>query len=247
MSEIVRLRRFEDVAVVEMNRPERRNALDSSMLKELTGALEELRQDSTVNAVVITGAGGSFSSGADTSEELDPPGANLRMRMFSQLYEVVSDYPKPTVAAIPGPCVGGGAEVASACDLRVGTAKATFRFPGAHLGIPVGIARLPLLVGVSHAKDLLMTSRTVGAEEAFRIGLLNRIADDAELGHESVALAATMAANPGASMQKRLLAEGADLAGRVHRETRAILRWQKESTPNDAGSTGQEARKGAGG
>lgn len=152
------------MAIVKMNRPARRNAMDSILLSGLLGKLERLRSDPEVEAAVITGGQEVFSAGADVSERLDAGAALARMRMFGRLYEMVATYPKPTVAAIAGAGVGGGAELAACCDLRVGAPSASIRFPGAQFGVPVGAARLPLLIGLSHAKDLLMTNRAVGAE-----------------------------------------------------------------------------------
>jgi enoyl-CoA hydratase/carnithine racemase len=226
MSDLVETRLIGNVGLVQMNRPEKRNAMSSALLQALIGALGDFRADSSADAVVITGEGGAFSAGADTAEQTDTAGALARVRLFNRLYEQVSGYPKPTVAAIDGPCIGGGAEVATACDLRVGTPRAVFRFPGAQLSIPVGAARLPLLVGLSHAKDLLLTARPATAQEALRMGLLNRLVERGELEHESVALAAAMAANPGAHQSKRLLAEASELSPRVSRESRALYRWQ---------------------
>lgn len=226
MNEPVVTRRFDKVAVVAMNRPDRKNAMDTSLLEALVAALRSIRADDSIHALVITGAGGSFSSGADVSEKVDDAGALKRMNLFCDLYETVTGFSKPAVAAIAGPCIGGGAEVAVACDLRVGSSTIRLRFPGAQFGIPIGAARLPLLVGLSHAKDLLMTTRTVGADEAYRIGFLNRVVDEHQLEHESVALAAAMAANPGAVQQKRLLDEASGLTSRVRSENQLLRQWQ---------------------
>lgn len=225
----VNLRRMERVAIIEMNRSQRRNAMNSSMLEALVAALKDLRYDKGSTSLVLTGAGTAFSAGADTSERLAAGDASARMRWFTTLYDLVTRFPKPTVAALPGPAVGGGAEVAAACDLRVGTGSAAFRFPGADFGIPVGSARLPLLVGLSHAKDLLLTGRTIGAEEAYRMGLLNRLVEPQELEHEAVALAEAMAARPGAAAQKRILDEVSGLTDRVWAENRKLAAWQRDS------------------
>lgn len=236
MSEVVRTRSIGEIGIVEMNRPERRNAMDTALLGELIKRLGEMSLDAGITAVVITGAAGVFSAGADVSEVVDSAGAESRMDLFCHVYQIVTGFTKPTVAAIAGPCIGGGAEVAAGCDLRVGTMSTAIRFPGVTFGIPVGIARLPLLVGLSHAKDLLLTGRTVGAEEAFRMGFLNRVVDEAELEHEAVALASAMAAAPGATQTKKLLEDASDLTSRVATENRALRRWQagriRFSSPN---------------
>ncbi len=229
MNELVRSWRVERVAVVEMHRPERRHAMNTALLSRLIAELGSLASEPSVDAVVITGSGGCFSSGADVNEDVDRAGAVARMGLFCSLYELVSTFPRPAVAAISGWCIGAGAEVATACDLRVGAPTASIRFPGAVFGVPAGSARLPLLVGLSHAKDLLMTARPVGAEEAYRMGLLNRLVTEEDLLAEATSLAAAMAANPGAMTQKRTLEEATGLAERLQRESRALRRWQEEA------------------
>ncbi|MCA1840188.1 MAG: enoyl-CoA hydratase/isomerase family protein, partial [Actinobacteria bacterium] len=124
-------------------------------------------------------------------------------------------------------CIGAGAEVAAGCDQRVGTAGARIRFPGSVFGIPIGAARLPLLIGVSHAKDLLMTSRTIAGEEAYRIGLLNRLVSPEELLTQAIEIAAVMAGNVGSVGQKRLIDEYSDATLRTLKENRGLEAWQK--------------------
>jgi enoyl-CoA hydratase len=227
-SDVIRRRQTSRVAILELNRPERRNAMDGPLLAALRTSLSDLQRDPSVGAAVLTGAGGTFSSGADLSGGLrgtGPTGAGVDMDAFARLYEAVATFPKPAVAAIAGACIGAGAEVAACCDLRVGAPGAAIRFPGAQFGVPVGAARLPALIGVSHAKDLLMTSRTVGAEEAYRMGFLNRLVPEANLEQEAVDLAAALAEQPGAVMQKRLVDEACGLTARARAESRALRRW----------------------
>lgn len=166
--------------MLTLNRPERRNALDTALLRALLDALGEAGRDGGVRAVVLAGAGGAFSAGADVREELDHGGLVRRTDLFARVYEAIAAFPRPTVAAVTGPCVGGGAEAAAACDLRVAEAGATFRFPGAAMGIPVGAAKLVGLVGLGTAKDLVLTSRTIDAAEAHRVGLVQRLVPDGE-------------------------------------------------------------------
>jgi enoyl-CoA hydratase/carnithine racemase len=229
VAETVRTRRFGAVAVVELHRPEVRHAMNTELLQSLIAALRDLAQSADVGAVVVTGSDGCFSSGADVSEDIDREAALARMGLFATLYELVATYPRPTVVAIAGWCIGGGAEVAAACDLRVGAPSASIRFPGAAYGVPAGAARLPLLIGLSHAKDLLMTGRTVGAEEAYRMGFLNRLVAEEQLLGESAAVATVMASNPGAITQKRALDEATGVSERLHAENRALRRWQSQA------------------
>jgi enoyl-CoA hydratase/carnithine racemase len=227
-SDVVRRRQAGRVTILEMNRPERRNAMDGALVAGLLSSLAALEHDPSTGAAVITGTGGAFSSGADLSggpRGADPAGAGVDMDAFARLYEAVAAVAKPMVAAIAGACIGAGAEVAACCDLRVGAPSAAIRFPGAQFGVPVGAARLPALIGISHAKDLLMTSRTVGAEEAYRMGFLNRLVPEADLERSAVELAAALAAQPGARLQKRLVDEAFGLTARTRAESRALRRW----------------------
>ncbi len=166
------------VRVLTMARPEARNAMDTAMLGSLLDALVDARDDEAVAAVVITGDAGHFSAGADLKEPLDRAGHVRRMELFAEVYESVATFPKATIAAITGACVGGGAEVASACDIRVAAPASRIRFPGAAMGLPVGAAKLVGLVGLGTAKDLVLTSRTIDAVEGQRLGLVQRLAED---------------------------------------------------------------------
>ena len=172
--------RFGATTVLRFSRPEARNAMSTPLLAALLEALAEAAVDPAVDAVIFTGAGGAFSAGADLREELDHDGAVRRMDLFCAVYESVATFPKPTVAAIEGHCVGGGIEVAAATDIRVADPTASFRFPGATLGIAVGAAKLVDLVGLGAAKDLVLTSRTFGADEAWRLGFVQRLAEPGE-------------------------------------------------------------------
>jgi enoyl-CoA hydratase/carnithine racemase len=180
------------IRVLTLSRPEARNAMDTAMLMALVDALADAVAAEPVAAVVLTGAGGHLSGGADLREPLDHAGRIRRMELFGQVYEGLATCPKATVAAVEGACVGGGAEVAAACDLRVAGPTAAFRFPGAAMGLPVGPAKLVGLVGLGTAKDLVLTSRTVDAAEAHRIGLVQRLADDPLA--EALAVASAVAA-----------------------------------------------------
>ncbi len=227
MEPYVVTRREQNVFVIEMNRPMRKNAMDTSMLEALIDAFEQEQA-----AMVITGGIGAFSSGADISEQLDAVGADRRMRLFCYLYELVTTYPNPVVAAIDGPCIGGGAEVAGACDMRVGTPGTSIRFPGAQFGIPVGAARLTRLIGLSHAKDLLMTSRTIDGDAGLRMGFLNRLVSSEALEKEALELALSMAGNEGAGVQKQMSDEAVGLTAGIRAENRALVRWQHSRRTN---------------
>lgn len=210
--------------VLQLRRPEVRNALDTGLLAELLDAVVQAVDDSGVRVLVLTGAGGAFSAGADLREPLDHAGRMRRMELFCQVYEAVGTCPKVTIAAVDGPCVGAGLEVATACDLRVATPSASFRFPGAALGIPVGAAKVMGLVGLGTAKDLVLTSRTFGAEEAHRVGLVQRLVDDGDVLDAALAVARDIAANdPDAvGYLKRQLMRFSGAADRVAVENDAL-------------------------
>ncbi|MFG2146325.1 enoyl-CoA hydratase/isomerase family protein [Streptomyces sp. NPDC048696] len=163
------------VRTLLLDRPAARNALTTAMAELLADAVADAAADTGVRALVIATTGQDFGVGADRDEELGAAGRARRMRVFSRLHMAVTDAPKAVVAAVEGRCVAVAAELAAACDLRVGAQGSSFRFPGAEMGIPIGAARLIGVVGPAAAKDLVLTSRWTRAEEALRIGLLQRL------------------------------------------------------------------------
>jgi enoyl-CoA hydratase/carnithine racemase len=205
------------VALIRLDRPSARNAINTQMLSELLEHLAVARADDAVRVLVFSSTDHmGLSAGADVREELDHDGHVRRMQMFSDLYDTIVSFPKPTVAACHGDVVGGGAEISIACDLRVGGSNLRMRFPGAALGMPVGPARLVTLCGLAAAKYLLLTSRTIGPDEALRLGLVNRVAAAAATEESALALAASVAAHPPESVArlKRMLHEWDDVEGR---------------------------------
>src|SRR3954469_18796080 len=205
------------IALIRLERPQARNAIDTQMLLELLEHLAVARADEAVRVLVFSSADHlGLSAGADVREELDAEGKVRRMQLFADLYDTIVAFPKPTVAACHGDVVGGGAEISIACDLRVGGANLRMRFPGAALGMPVGPARLVTLCGLAAAKYLLLSSRTVGPDEALRLGLINRVAPAAATEESALALAASVAAHPPESVArlKRMLHEWDDIEGR---------------------------------
>lgn len=165
------------IHVVTFARPQARNAMDTALLTATIDALDAVDREPDARGVLLTGSGGAFSAGADVHEPM-PDGGRRRMELFTALYEQLTLFRLPTAAAIEGPAVGGGAEVAAACDLRVAAAGATFRFPGAAFGIPIGVARTIGQVGLSTAKDWVLSTRTVPAAEAHERGFVQRLVPD---------------------------------------------------------------------
>lgn len=211
------------VALLRLDRPKARNAINAQMLAELLEHLAVARDDEAVRVLVISSSDHlGLSAGADVREELDQDAHVARMELFSDLYDTIVSFPKPTVAACHGDVVGGGAEIAIACDMRIGGANLRMRFPGAALGMPVGPARLVTLCGLATAKYLLLSSRTVGADEALRLGLVNRVAPAAATERAALELAAEVAAHPPEAVArlKRMLHEWDDVEGRSAAEGR---------------------------
>jgi enoyl-CoA hydratase/carnithine racemase len=218
------------IALVRLQRPEVRNAMDTQMLLELLEHLSVARGDEAVRVVVFSSADPmGLSAGADLKERLDEAGQVRRIELFADLYDAIVGFPKATVAACHGDVVGGGAEIAVSCDLRVAGSNLRMRFPGAALGVGVGPARLVTLCGLATAKYLLLTSRTVGADEALRLGLVNRVAPPAVTEEAALELAASVAANRPEAVAglKRMLHEWDDIEGRTKAEGEGQVHWQK--------------------
>lgn len=226
--------------ILRLDRPERRNALDRETLRALLDALHGIAADPDVRVVVLsTTSTAALCAGADVGEQLDRAGGIERMELFAQLYQAVTDLPVPTVAVCVGNVVGAGAELAAACDLRVAGGNVRFAWAGAKLGVPVGPARLVPLVGLSRAKELIFTGRTVAADEAVRIGLVERVVGESEAEAGALELAEQLAARPDDGMRrlKQMFRDYEDLSGRTARENVTLLDWQRfgQGLPQGAG------------
>jgi enoyl-CoA hydratase/carnithine racemase len=177
----IRVRREGEVSVVTLARPEKLNALSTEVERRLADALDDAEVSSS-RAVVIEGAGRAFSAGADVNEMRDQTtDAVLEYyRTTGGLYERLASMPQPTIAAIHGYCLGGGFELALACDLRVAARSAVFGLPEIELGIlpsSGGTTRLVRALGAARATELVLCRRRFGAEEAFRLGVVSEIVD----------------------------------------------------------------------
>jgi enoyl-CoA hydratase/carnithine racemase len=223
------------VATITLDRPEKLNAMDRQLFAELEAAAASAGGDPAVRAVVVTGAGRAFSSGLDVAEFAamgDPAAAE---RVVADIQRAISAFellPKPVVAAVNGLAFGGGLQLALACDLRLAGARAEFASMEMRWAIVPdlgGTERLPRLVGLGRAKELIFTGRPVGAEEAMRIGLVNRVVPDRDLATEAAELAGGLATGPtlalGLAKQalneafERSTVEGMEAARRAQRRT----------------------------
>ena len=222
----------EGVALLRLDRPESRNAINTAMLEELISHLGVARADDQVRVLVLSSTDHmGLSAGADVREELDRQGAERRMELFARLYDEITEFPKPTVAVCHGACVGGGAELAVACDLRVGGSNLRLRFPGAAFGIPVGPARLATLAGLSVAKYLLLTGKEIAVDEAYRWGLVHKVVPAAGTEEAALQLAAQVAANPpeGVARLKRMLHDWDGVEERSRIEGQGQIEWQRSN------------------
>lgn len=176
----------EGIGILTMNRPKALNALNSETLRELSQLLDEIAQDDSVKVLIITGAEKAFVAGADITEMLHMSSAEGRTfgLLGQATFNKIENMPKPVIAAINGFALGGGCELAMACDIRIASEKAKFGQPEVGLGIVPGFAgtqRLPRLVGKGRAKEILFTGEMFDAQEAYRIGLVNKVVAPEEL------------------------------------------------------------------
>ena len=228
MTETLRIDRPRAGAVVlQLHRPRQLNAINELMRDELTQTLAAIGADTSVHAVVLTGAGRGFCSGIDvrhfgpkTLEASDPAIDRLRFQeAMAALPQAIWDLPQPVIAAVNGPCVGAGFALCLACDIRICSTTATFGNGAILLGLSgaeMGMSyHLPRIVGTSVAADWMLTGRTVAAQEADRRGLVSELVEPDRLAGRALELAAGIAQLPplGTQLTKRALQVNADAAG----------------------------------
>jgi len=196
---LVLIERDGPLAILTLNRPEKRNAIDLAMVQSLHAALTELASDQSLSCLILTGAGDkAFAAGADIGELRDRNRFDALAGINSRLFLAVEQFPTPVIAAIRGWALGGGCELSLACDLRIAGESARFGQPEVSLGIVPGAGatqRLPRLVGLGIARELIFTGRIIDAAEALRIGLVNRVVPDSDLMEHARLLAAEIVKN----------------------------------------------------
>ncbi len=178
--ESILIERRDRVAIITINRPEKRNALNIQTRAEGAAALDELSEDDSVRVVIFTGAGDkAFVAGADIAEFAGRTALAQRAIMLDRgLFNAVDTFPKPVIAMVNGYCLGGGCELALACDIRIASETASFGQPEINLGIIPGgggTQRLTRLVGEGKAMEMILTGEIINAQEAFRLGLANHV------------------------------------------------------------------------
>ena len=199
MNQLVEVTVGDGVAVVTLNRPEALNALNDELLAALEGAFHSLSRDAGLRAVIITGAGKAFVAGADIKAMAGF--SSLEARAFAhrgqRVFNMIEDFPHPVLAAVNGFALGGGLELAMACDLRIGSDKAKVGQPEVNLGVIPGFGgtqRLPRILGRAAAKYLLFTGETIGAERALQMGLFNEVTTPENLMTRCLEIARSIAA-----------------------------------------------------
>jgi enoyl-CoA hydratase len=215
--ETILVERRERVAIITINRPEKRNALNIQTRAEGAAVLDELRADDSVRVVVFTGAGDkAFIAGADIAEFAERTAITQREVMLERgLFNAVDTFPKPVIAMVNGYCLGGGCELALACDIRIASENASFGQPEINLGIIPGgggTQRLTRLVGEGKSMELVLSGEIISAQEAFRLGLVNHVVPAAELEAKTMEVANRIAEKSPIAL--RLAKEAVKLASR---------------------------------
>lgn len=196
----VTLERQGHVGVMTISRPEALNALNSQVLTDLDAAIDQAEKDGEIYVVILTGDGRSFVAGADIGEMKEfsaIDGKRFGVR-GGTIFLKLENLSKPVIAAINGFALGGGCELAMACDIRLASEKAKFGQPEVGLGITPGFGgtqRLPRIVGVSKAMELILTGKTIGAQEAKAIGLVSEVYPPEELMGKAMEMAEAICAN----------------------------------------------------
>jgi len=221
--------KIDGIATLTMNRPEARNALDVPMREELVNALDEIERDAAVRVVILTGAGGHFSAGGDVktmaARRHTAAEGRARVELLNRFVLRLFNFPKPTIAMVDGFAVGAGCNIALGCDMIVASDRAKFGEVFLKIGLVPdggGTWLLQRVVGLSKAKEMVLTADIIDAAEALRIGLVNRVVPAAELESVTRALAAKIALGPplAATLAKSLLNRAAtvDLAAALEGE-----------------------------
>jgi enoyl-CoA hydratase/carnithine racemase len=232
-SPLVLEERHGSVLLLSLNRPERHHALNHALGQQLEEAVARAEADADVRAIVLTGSGDrAFCAGADMVESSGLDGAPARPGGAGPAIARIASTPLPVIAAVNGYCYGGGAALATACDIRLAAESATFRLPGVEYGLVVAAATLPRLVGAAKAKELIFTARRFDAAEALACGFVNAVYAQRELLPAALAMAQSIAANSAAAVRasKRVIdaATLSDAARALELEANRELRGSPE-------------------
>ncbi|MBO4563173.1 MAG: enoyl-CoA hydratase/isomerase family protein [Clostridia bacterium] len=197
---MIKLEKNGHIAVLTVSRPEALNALNSATLKELKEAAQTVRADEDIRVLIVTGEGKAFVAGADIAEmkDLDAEAGRAFGLVGQEAFRAIEELPIPVIAAVNGFALGGGCELALCADIRLASEKAKFGQPETGLGITPGFGgtqRLPRVIGLSKAMELILTARMIRADEALTLGLVDRVVPPEALMDEAMKLASAIAAN----------------------------------------------------
>ena len=197
----IRYEKQDNIGIITINRPEALNALNTAVFNELEPLVGEIERDATLAALIITGEGRSFVAGADIGEMVNYTADDAKRFSHhgNNTMMHITRFPSPVIAAVNGFALGGGCELAMSCDIRVASEKATFGMPEVGLGITPGFGgtqRLQRIVGMSTAMELVLTSRTIDAQEALQIGLVKHVYPADVMLDKALELADLIASRP---------------------------------------------------
>lgn len=239
MSDFVKLSRNDGVVTVTIDRPEALNALDPNVLKELEQHFEALNDDQSVKVIILTGVKKAFVAGADIASmsKMTPEEAVEFSRLGQRVFNRIASMRPVVIAAVNGFALGGGCELAMACDIRVAAESAKMGIPETSLGVFPGFAgtqRLPRLVGLGIAKEMLATAQKVSAQRAYEIGLVNHVVPNEELLSFCEDLAKTILKNSAAAIAtgKKLMDMGSEMDLDKAQDYEAALFGVAFSTPD---------------
>ncbi|MFC2035736.1 enoyl-CoA hydratase/isomerase family protein [Chloroflexota bacterium] len=223
----------EGIAIITLNKPESLNSINTKMQEEMKEIWEDVELTRNIRAIIINGGDTCFSAGADIREQF-PPGVS---RPSSRdLFKRIEDFNRPSIAAISGYCLGGGLELALCCDLRIASETAQFGLVELSIGaVPGagGMQRLPRIVGVTKAKEMLYMAERIDAAEAYRVGLINKIVPTASLMDETKKMATALLDMPphGLKIAKRCMNEGMQITLESALKLDVAIAAQEMSTP----------------
>ncbi len=188
------------VGIITLNRPEKRNAISIEMRREIMACLKGWHESDAIGAVIFTGSGETFSAGFDLSEFKQPALFNEVYETSARYHRDIWNFPKPTIAAVNGPALAGGFDLAKLCDLRICSKRTIFGHPEIKFGVPPLLTPLRWIVGEGLARDLCLTGRRIDAMEAHRIGLVSEVTDDDKLIERACQIATVILEAPSAAL-----------------------------------------------
>ena len=216
------------VAVVTLQRPEKRNALSIDLRVELADAFERLSTDDSVGCVMLTGAGSAFCAGMDVTQfGGDVENRRLLVETSTGAFRAVGRCPKPVVAAVNGPALAGGFALALICDIRIAAESATFGYPELPIGIPPSYAAARAALSPAAARELCLTGRVIDAAEALRLGVVSEVCADGELHERALENARRIAGMPRAAQietKRRILRDGERAFGELFAEEERVFK-----------------------